>query len=161
VVITPKSLLRHPEAVSSIDEFERGRFEPVLDDPETSSESKAAVTRVVLTSGKVYYELKAARAKSAEARVAIVRLEQFYPWPQHALKEVLAQYPNATEIRWVQEEPRNMGAWRFLETRFTPILRQGQALKYYGRPFSASPATGTHHRHEQQQHTLVTTAVTI
>jgi 2-oxoglutarate dehydrogenase E1 component len=127
-----------------------GRFEPVLLDVATSPE----VTRVILTSGKVYYDLKQARDK-ASANVAILRLEQFYPFPQSMLVEALAQYPGATDIVWVQEEPRNMGAWPFLHERLQSLLTTGQKLHYVGRPVAASPATGSHHRHEGQQKALV------
>ena len=155
IVMTPKSLLRHPQAVSSIDELTQGRFEPVLHDVLVHP---AGVKRVVLTSGKVYYDLKAARDK-ASANVPIVRLEQLYPFPQPMIVEMLKQYEGATEIVWVQEEPRNMGAWPFLHERLLALLQPGQELRYIGRPISASPATGSHHRHEEQQKALVAAAI--
>jgi multifunctional 2-oxoglutarate metabolism enzyme len=154
IITTPKSLLRHPQAVSTVDELLNGRFEPVLHDVATSE----SVKRVVLTSGKVYYDLKTARDK-ANANVAILRLEQYYPFPQAMLAQALAGYPNATEVLWVQEEPRNMGAWPFLHERLTSLLKDGQTLRYVGRPKSAAPATGSHHRHEDQQKALVDAAI--
>jgi 2-oxoglutarate dehydrogenase complex dehydrogenase (E1) component-like enzyme len=116
------------------------------------------VQRVVITSGKVFYDLKAARDKAA-ANVPILRLEQYYPFPQPMLAAALAQFPDAKEIVWVQEEPRNMGAWPFLHERLIGLLQPGQALRYVGRPISASPATGSHHRHEEQQAALVAAAI--
>ena len=154
IITTPKSLLRHPQAVSPVSDILSGVFEPVLLDVATSD----SVRRVVLTSGKVYYDLKSARDK-ANANVAILRLEQFYPFPQPMLAHALAQYPGATEIVWVQEEPRNMGAWPFLNERLTDLLRDGQTLRYVGRPKAAAPATGSHHRHEDQQKALVDQAI--
>ena len=151
IVMTPKSLLRHPLAVSTVNELTNGRFEPVLHDVATSDEVK----RVILTSGKVYYDLKQARDK-ANANVAILRLEQFYPFPQPMLAEALKGYPNATELVWVQEEPRNMGAWPFLHERLASLHPN---VRYIGRPVAAAPATGSHHRHEDQQKALVDAAI--
>ncbi|MEA2489025.1 MAG: multifunctional 2-oxoglutarate metabolism enzyme, partial [Acidobacteriota bacterium] len=154
VIMTPKSLLRHPQATSTVNELTNGRFEPVLHDVATSTEVK----RVVLTSGKVYYDLKAAR-DHASANVAILRLEQYYPFPHALLADALKGYPNATEIVWVQEEPRNMGAWPFINERIAAVLGTNQTLQYVGRPISAAPATGSHHRHEEQQKALVQRAL--
>jgi 2-oxoglutarate dehydrogenase E1 component len=155
IVMTPKSLLRHPQATSSVDELTHGRFEPVLHDVLVHP---AGATRIVFTSGKVYYDLKAARDK-ASANIPIIRLEQLYPFPQPMIVEALRQYAGATEVVWVQEEPRNMGAWPFLHERLLPLLESGQTLRYVGRPISASPATGSHHRHEEQQKALVDAAI--
>jgi 2-oxoglutarate dehydrogenase E1 component len=155
IVMNPKSLLRHPMAVSPVDDILNGRFEPVLHDVATSAE----VQRVLITSGKVYYDLRQARDK-ANANIAILRLEQYYPFPQALLVDALKGYPNATEIFWVQEEPRNMGAWPFLHERLASILGPNQKLQYVGRPLAAAPATGSHHRHEEQQKALVEKALT-
>jgi 2-oxoglutarate dehydrogenase E1 component len=154
IVTTPKSLLRHPMAVSRVEELMTGRFEPVLHDVATSDEVK----RVLITSGKVYYDLRTARDK-ANAKVAILRLEQFYPFPRPMLIDALQGYPNATEIVWVQEEPRNMGAWPFLHEHLSALLGTNQTLTYVGRPKAAAPATGSHHRHEDQQKALVEQAL--
>jgi 2-oxoglutarate dehydrogenase complex dehydrogenase (E1) component-like enzyme len=143
-------------AVSTIEELTSGRFEPVLVDGAPASAGD--VTRVVLTAGKVYYDLKAARDK-AGANIPIVRLEQFYPFPQPMIAAALKQFPNAAEVVWVQEEPRNMGAWPFLHERLGAFLTSGQRLRYAGRPISAAPATGSHHRHEDQQHALIESAI--
>ena len=154
IVMNPKSLLRHPQAVSTVDDLIEGRFEPVLHDVATSADVK----RVILTSGKVFYDLKQARDK-ASSNVAIIRIEQFYPFPQVMLAEALKGYPNATEIVWVQEEPRNMGAWPFLHERLASLLGSGQTLSYVGRPVAAAPATGSHHRHDEQQKALIEKAL--
>ncbi|HEV7763744.1 MAG TPA: multifunctional oxoglutarate decarboxylase/oxoglutarate dehydrogenase thiamine pyrophosphate-binding subunit/dihydrolipoyllysine-residue succinyltransferase subunit [Thermoanaerobaculia bacterium] len=154
VVMNPKSLLRHPQAVSTVGDLLEGRFEPVLHDIATSDE----VTRVIFTSGKVYYDLKQAREK-ANAKVAILRIEQFYPFPQAMIVDALKGYPNATQIVWVQEEPRNMGAWPFLHERLAGLLGANQKLEYVGRPVAAAPATGSHHRHDEQQKALLEKAL--
>jgi 2-oxoglutarate decarboxylase len=156
IVMTPKSLLRHPQAVSTVNELTNGRFEPVLGD--TSVADAAAVQRIVIASGKVYYDLRNARDK-AQANVPILRLEQYYPFPQKMLAAAMAPYANATEVVWVQEEPRNMGAWPFLNERLGAMLGANQKLRYAGRPISAAPATGSHHRHEEQQKALVESAI--
>jgi 2-oxoglutarate dehydrogenase E1 component len=153
IVMTPKSLLRHPQAVSSLDELTSGRFEPVLTDRDATNAS-----RVILTTGKVYYDLKTARDK-ANANVAIIRVEQLYPFPEPMIAEALRAHPDATDIVWVQDEPRNMGAWPFLRERLASLAGANQKLGYVGRPVSASPATGSHHRHEDQQHALVKMAI--
>jgi multifunctional 2-oxoglutarate metabolism enzyme len=155
IVMTPKSLLRHPQATSVVNELTTGRFEPVLPDAKLAA---GDATRIVITSGKVYYDLAAAR-DAANANVPVIRLEQYYPFPQPMLAAALAQFPQATEILWVQEEPRNMGAWPFLHERLAGLLKPGQTLRYVGRPISASPATGSHHRHEDQQKALVAAAI--
>jgi len=158
IVMTPKSLLRHPSATSRLAELTSGRFEPVLDDPRYAEGELNAVQRIVLTAGKVYYDLAAAR-KAAKTNVAIVRLEQFYPWPRPMLAAAFSRYPNAKEIVWVQEEPKNMGGWGFVQQRLRGLLKDSQVLNYVGRPISASPATGSHRRHEEQQKALVQAAI--
>jgi 2-oxoglutarate dehydrogenase E1 component len=153
IVMTPKSLLRHPQATSKVEELTGGRFEPVLRDAQITG---GDATRVVITGGKVYYDLVNARSKS-NANVPILRLEQFYPFPQPMIASALEQYPNATEVVWVQEEPANMGAWPFLHDRLAALL--GEKLRYAGRPKAAAPATGSHHRHEEQQKALIAAAL--
>ncbi len=155
IVMTPKSLLRLPAAMSPIDDLANGRFDPVLPDREVTGRD---VTRVVLTGGKVYYDVRAARDE-AKASVPIIRIEQLYPFPQPMVAEALRSYPNATEVIWLQEEPRNMGAWPFLHEYLQSLLGGNQKLTYAGRPISASPATGSHHRHEAQQQALVQQAI--
>jgi 2-oxoglutarate decarboxylase len=160
IVMTPKSLLRHPRATSSLDELIQGRFEPVLVDgaPVDGAPvdgAPASAGRVIITAGKVVYDLLAAN----RGNVPIIRLEQFYPFPKPMLESALQQFPDATEIVWVQEEPRNMGAWPFLHERLAGLLRSNQTLRYVGRPISASPATGSHHRHAEQQKALIEAAL--
>src|SRR5256714_3651888 len=158
VVMTPKSLLRLPAAVSSIEELTAGGFRPVIDDAWT--EDREAVRRILLCSGKVFYDLAAARRKSNDARVSIVRLEQFYPFPERLLREVFSSYPNSTQLVWCQEEPKNMGGWAFVEPRLMGLLPKCERPYYAGRAASASPATGCYTIHELEQRELVHNAPT-
>jgi multifunctional 2-oxoglutarate metabolism enzyme len=153
IVMTPKSLLRLPAAASSINELENGGFQPVIDD--SGITDKAAVKRVVVCSGKVYYDLWAAREESGSLKTAVVRLEQFYPFPAAKIREVLASYKTAAEVLWTQEEPQNMGGWFFVEPRLRELLPEGTALRYVGRAASASPATGSYAIHELEQKKIV------
>ena len=149
IVMTPKSLLRLPAAGSSISELESGGFEPVIGDKHV--EDASGVRRIVVCSGKVYYDLEAAREEGGAADVAVVRLEQFYPFPGEALKNIFGQYPNAKELIWTQEEPQNMGGWTFVEHRLRSIKPENASLRYIGRSASASPATGSYAIHELEQ----------
>ncbi|CAN5559097.1 multifunctional oxoglutarate decarboxylase/oxoglutarate dehydrogenase thiamine pyrophosphate-binding subunit/dihydrolipoyllysine-residue succinyltransferase subunit [soil metagenome] len=153
VVMTPKSLLRLPAATSTIAELETGGFQPVIDDARVIDRAK--VKRISVCSGKVFYDLDAARGNGGSEDVAVVRLEQFYPFPAAKLTNVFASYPNATEIVWTQEEPRNMGGWTFAEPRLRNILPVGATLCYIGRDASASPATGSYAIHNLEQAKLV------
>lgn len=157
VVMTPKSLLRLPAASSTMAELETGGFQSVIDDGRIEDRSK--VKRVVVCSGKVYYDLDAARETASE--VAVVRLEQFYPFPATKLTEIFASYPNATEIVWTQEEPQNMGGWAFVEPRLRAILPANTSLQYIGRTASASPATGSYAIHNLEQGKLVNDSLNI
>ena len=165
ILMAPKSLLRHPKAVSSLDEIADGSFRPVLDDAPFAVNGTGGVRRVVLASGKVVFDLLAAREKAGRDDVAIVRLEQYYPFPGHELRQVLARYPAAAEIAWVQEEPRNMGAWRFVREQFLEGNVDGfgpsRALRYVGRRALASPAPGSHHAFESEQEALVAEALRV
>jgi 2-oxoglutarate dehydrogenase E1 component len=156
IVMTPKSLLRLPAASSKIDDLTGGGFQPVIDD--ASITNKAEVKRIILCSGKVFYDLSAAREEAKDLRVAIVRLEQFYPFPADRLKEIFAAYPNATQVFWTQEEPQNMGGWFFVEPRLREI-KSDLSLRYVGRTASASPATGSYAIHELEQRRLVDDAL--
>ncbi|MEP6923108.1 MAG: multifunctional oxoglutarate decarboxylase/oxoglutarate dehydrogenase thiamine pyrophosphate-binding subunit/dihydrolipoyllysine-residue succinyltransferase subunit [Pyrinomonadaceae bacterium] len=155
IVMTPKSLLRLPTAVSTVDDLTNGGFQPVIDDAGVKNRSK--VKRIVLCSGKVYYDLATAREKSDDERVAIVRLEQFYPFPTAKLKEVFATYPNATQLVWCQEEPQNMGGWMFVQPRLKGLMNAEP--RYAGRTASASPATGSYTIHNLEQEKLVNDAL--
>jgi 2-oxoglutarate dehydrogenase E1 component len=159
VLFTPKSLLRHPKAVSTLEDFVTGGFSELLADP--AAPDPATVTRLVFCSGKVYYDLMAARDERKSEHVAILRLEQLYPFPEQQVKDALDLYGASVEVVWAQEEPRNMGAWRvmreFFDTLLEPSRRQ---IRYVGRPESASPASGSGKRHQQEQSELVSDALT-
>jgi 2-oxoglutarate dehydrogenase E1 component len=157
VVMTPKSLLRLPAASSSIDDLANGGFKPLIDDADISD--RDAVKRVVLCSGKVYYDLVEARKKTEKRDVAVVRLEQLYPFPLQSIRETLARYPNARELAWVQEEPQNMGGWTFVQERLENLLSNCQRPRYIGRTASASPATGSYSIHQKEQAELVNEAL--
>jgi len=159
IVITPKSLLRLPAAASSLDDFTHSGFRPLIDDTEVAKAE--AVERVVMCSGKVYYDLAEARKKQGADRVAIVRLEQFYPFPQARLQEVLGRYPQARELVWAQEEPKNMGGWTFVEPRLQNFSPGGKRPVYVGRVASASPATGSYAIHQAEQARLVSEALSV
>jgi 2-oxoglutarate dehydrogenase E1 component len=157
IVMTPKSLLRLPAATSTVAELAEGGFQAVIDDNEISERS--AVTRIVFSSGKVYYDLEHKRAETDKKDVALVRLEQFYPFPLARVKEVIASYPNAKELVWVQEEPQNMGGWTFVETRLLNLMTDCPRPIYIGRTPSASPATGNYVIHGLEQEELVSKAL--
>jgi 2-oxoglutarate dehydrogenase E1 component len=159
IVMTPKSLLRLPAASSSLTDLVTGGFKPVIDDVETSD--PATVEKIVICSGKVYYDLSEARKKAEEKRVAIVRLEQFYPFPTEAIRALLAKYPDARQVVWAQEEPRNMGGWTFVEPRLENLLKEGQRPIYVGRSASASPATGSYSIHQKEQAEIVSEALRV
>jgi 2-oxoglutarate decarboxylase len=159
VVITPKSLLRLPAAASALDDFTSGGFQPLIDDAEMKSSE--AVNRVVLCSGKIYYDLLEARKKAGVDNVAVVRMEQFYPFPLKRLREVLAKYPATKQLIWAQEEPKNMGGWTFVEQRLENLLPACERPIYVGRSASASPATGSYAIHQAEQTRLVAEALGI
>lgn len=153
VMMAPKSLLRHPEAVSTLDEMASGHFQEVLDEPSTID----APGRVIVCSGKIYYELAAERARRGARDTAIVRLEQFYPFPLDRLKEVMSRWRHAREWYWVQEEPANMGGWSFVRERLQEVA--GTAVQFIGRPAAASPAVGYHSLHRREQAAIVDAAL--
>jgi 2-oxoglutarate dehydrogenase E1 component len=155
VVFTPKSLLRDPRAASPVEALTSGRFAEVLDDP--TRPSPEGVRRVLLCTGKVYYDL-AARQAERRSDTALVRVEQLYPWPDAALAEAIRRYPQTARVGWVQEEPANMGAWTFVRERIQDALPPGTELFYAGRPASASPAVGSGRLHRAEQAALVAAA---
>jgi multifunctional 2-oxoglutarate metabolism enzyme len=159
IVMTPKSLLRLPAATSSLEELTNGGFKPVINDEEIQDAN--SVKRVVFCSGKIYYDLKEARKESGETRVAIVRLEQFYPFPLTRVREVVDGYSNVSQIVWAQEEPKNMGGWSFVEPRLENLLSQCERPIYVGRAASASPATGSYAIHQLEQAQLVHEALLV
>ncbi len=154
VVFTPKSLLRHPRAISQVEELAGGVFREILGD--TGPIEAERVSRVLLCSGKVYYDLAAAREEKGADHVALVRIEQLYPFASSGLQDVLARYPVTAEVFWVQEEPRNMGAWRFIQEQVQPLIAETRRiLGYVGRPEGAATATGSHRRHQEEQKAIV------
>jgi 2-oxoglutarate dehydrogenase E1 component len=154
VVMTPKSLLRLAAAASPLEAFTEGRFQYVIDDASIADASK--VRRLVLVSGKLYYDL--AQEKTRED-VAVVRVEQLYPYPRQAIRAILERYPNVREVVWAQEEPKNQGAWSFISPFLREDLRDGQRLRYVGRPVAASPATGSLKVHQQGQVAIIEEAL--
>lgn len=156
VVFTPKSLLRLPQAGSKLADLTDGAFHPVLDDPAIAD--RAAVTRLVLCSGKIYYDLAVEADRLADRRPALVRIEQLYTFPENQLTEILTGYPNLREVVWAQEEPRNMGAWSWVAPRIAKLL-DGRPFHYAGRPERASPAEGYPHAHGVEQARIVREAV--
>jgi 2-oxoglutarate dehydrogenase E1 component len=162
VVFTPKSLLRAKEVMSRLDEMGSGSsFHRVVDEPELVAAADR-VTRVVLCSGKVYFDLLKARAENGNDRVALIRIEQLYPFPFDTLGRVLRRYRNA-EIIWCQEEPQNMGAWNFVDRRIEQVLAElniaAKRPRFAGRAEAASPATGLFKRHVEEQAHLVADAL--
>jgi 2-oxoglutarate decarboxylase len=155
IVFTPKSMLRAPATRSPLADFEKGSFMSVLDD---RVDDASLVTRVVLATGKVAHEALAKRDDAAARNVAVVRVEQLYPWPREAVDEVLARYTNLHEIVWLQEEPENMGAWPFVHKQFHDQFR-GQSVRHVARAESASPATGSGLVHTAEQADLLVRAV--
>ena len=153
-VLTPKSLLRHPGVLSTPRELAEGRFLPVIDDMQTSARP-GGVERVVFCSGKVYVDLVASDLRAANAQVAIVRVEQLYPFPEDEIRQVLERYGKASEIVWLQEEPANMGAWEFVRPLFESLLAGARPLRYVGRPRSASPSEGSAAWHSVNQRAIV------
>jgi 2-oxoglutarate dehydrogenase E1 component len=158
VIMTPKSLLRHPLATSTLDELANGSFQPVIDDP-LFQQNSASVSRVVLCSGKLYYELLTEAEKLAENRPAIVRIEQLYTFPAPEMRDVLSRYSGMKEVVWAQEEPRNMGAWHYLEEKIRDVMPGGIKLRYAGRPERASPAEGYPQAHSLEQKRIITDAL--
>ncbi|MDH3977574.1 MAG: 2-oxoglutarate dehydrogenase E1 component [Gammaproteobacteria bacterium] len=157
VVMTPKSLLRHRLASSPLDALLKGQFQLII--PEVDDVNKDDVNRVVFCSGKVYYDLLEARRANDKSNVAIVRIEQLYPFPIAEYAETLAAYPNASEIVWCQEEPQNQGAWYQIRHRLQESLGEQHSLFYAGRPGAAAPASGIFQMHVRQQQALVEAAL--
>lgn len=159
VILTPKSLLRLPEAKSPKEEFINGKFREILDDK--SIDDKKSVEKIILTSGKVYYDLLKFRTEKKIANTPLIRIEQYYPFNFELFNKVINQYPNSKKIVWVQEEPKNMGAWSFISQRVFEVTSCQKKILYAGRPESASPAVGSAKISEQQQKDLVEEAFKI
>jgi 2-oxoglutarate dehydrogenase E1 component len=157
IVLTPKSLLRKREAVSSLKELAKGTFQTVI--PEIDAIEPKDVTRIVACSGKVYYDLLVARRERRLDTVAIIRVEQLYPFPHKQFAAEMKRYPNATEVVWCQEEPQNQGAWYQTQHYFVENMRPDQKLHFAGRPSAAAPAGGYLSKHNQRQKALVDQAL--
>jgi 2-oxoglutarate dehydrogenase E1 component len=152
--MTPKSLLRNKDATSPVSEFTKGEFKTVIGELDESIDPKK-VTRVIACSGKVYYDLVKAREAKKQNDVALIRVEQLYPFPHKAFAAEMKKYPKATEIVWCQDEPQNQGSWFFIQHNIHENMTEGQKLGYSGRPASASPACGYAHLHQDQQKSLI------
>lgn len=155
IVLTPKSLLRAPLCVSPIQECVKGSFQEILDDRDAQPTAK----RILLCSGKVYYDLIAEREKQQKSEVAILRIEQLYPLHEELFKNRIGKYKEMKECLWVQEEPENMGAWSYIGPRLSALLPKGIGLKRISRPANSTPASGSHKRHKLEQEALVDQAL--
>ena len=161
IVLTPKSLLRNPAVASDPKEFADGCFKPILCQSSGKGDDLEAVQRILIGSGKIMIELEQALNSSLEdhAWLEVLRLEQFYPFPEKTLRTLLDRYPNADDLVWVQEEPRNMGAWDFVDDYLRELLRPGQKLRYIGRPKRSSPAVGEPNLHRNGQNHIIQAAI--
>ena len=157
VVMTPKSLLRHKLAVSNKMDLVKGAFQVVI--PEVDAIDVQKVTRLILCSGKVYYDLLQKRRDDNLSHVAIVRIEQLYPFPKKALRQLLTTYAHVKKIIWCQEEPQNQGVWFSSQHNILDCLGVDQTLSYAGRDFAAAPAVGSMYLHVRQQAVLIEQAL--
>ena len=151
ILMQPKSLLRLPEAASTLEDLATGCFLPVLDDPR-ASKGREAVRRLVLCSGKLYYDLAAA---GVPPEVAVIRVEELYPWPHEALARIVDRYPAWEEVVWAQEEPKNAGAWTYVAPRLRATIGNAPVIRYVGRPERASPAEGWLAAHTAEQKRII------
>jgi len=157
IIMTPKSLLRHPMAASRLEDLTEGSFQPVLDDEETR-ERADSVERLILCSGKIYTELVGSDYREEAVETAIGRIELLYPFPAERVREIIEGYPNLREILWVQEEPKNMGAWTFMEPRLRELTDGELPIRYIGKPARPSPAQGSARFHKQEHSGIVQAA---
>jgi 2-oxoglutarate dehydrogenase E1 component len=158
IVMTPKSLLRHPEAVSGLDDLASGRFNEILAESHTK-EQASRIDRVILCSGKVYYELLERRRKAGKDNIALIRVEQLYPFPATQIRAQLARYANLKEVVWCQEESKNQGAWRFVLEPLLDIVKAPAALRYVGPEATASTAPGYKSMHVARQQKFLNAAI--
>ena len=157
IVMSPKSLLRHPKAISSMDQLSKGRFSEVLDD---TIKGKEKASRLVMCAGKLFYELDEVREANKPAQgTPIIRIEQLYPFPEKVLKNILAEYPSIKEVVWTQEEPQNMGAWTFVRPLLRDLLPEKVSLKYVGRKSSGTTAEGASKAHQAEQARIIAEAL--
>ena len=154
IIMTPKSLLRHPLCVSPVKDFVKGKFEEVIDDEMISDKTK--VERVVFCTGKLYYDLLKERENSKQAdKIAVVRIEQLYPFPEKQTQAIIKSYKNSTEVVWAQEEPSNMGAWTFIRHRIKQLITRKRNFKYIGRVSAGTTAEGSNKAHVKEQARIV------
>jgi len=158
IMMAPKSMLRQKLSFSTLDEFTSGAFQPVIGETDSAVELISA-RRVLLCSGKLYYDLLAEREKRAINDIAIVRIERLYPFPYDELGSQMAKYAAAKEVVWVQEEPQNQGAWLSIKKSIKRSLQAGQSLSRLSRKAAAAPAVGSAKRHKQEQEELVNAAL--
>jgi 2-oxoglutarate dehydrogenase E1 component len=158
IIFTPKSLLRAKGASSTLEDLADGHFEPVLDDGRVTD--RDAVTRLILCSGKVFHDLDGHADRAARTELAVARTELLFPFPEHEITELLASYPSLRSVTWVQEEPRNMGAWEFIRLQLERLLPDGVQLDYVGRARRASPSEGYPQAHQAEQERLLSAALT-
>lgn len=150
VLMQPKSMLRLPAASSALADLSEGSFRRVIDDPGVTT--REDVTRLVFCTGKLYYELV---AKGRPGHLAVVRVEELYPWPHDEVSRIVDLYPNVVEVVWAQEEPKNMGAWSFVAPRLRASAGNALIIRYIGRPERASPAEGFYQSHQAEQARIV------
>ncbi|MGE3268543.1 MAG: 2-oxoglutarate dehydrogenase E1 component [Chloroflexota bacterium] len=158
VIMTPKSLLRHPLAAAKAADLAGGAFHPILDDAR-AARRRDDIRRVVLCSGKVWSDLEGHQNRSADESLAVIRVEQLFPFPTDQLAAILGAYPNVRQLTWLQEEPQNMGAWWFVERRLRELVAAGIELTYVGRPAMASPAEGWSDAHAAEQRRIIETVL--
>jgi 2-oxoglutarate dehydrogenase E1 component len=159
VIMSPKSLLRHAKVVSPITDFEKGQFEEVIDD--VRIKDAKTVTRLVFCTGKIFYEMLEATSTAPEGEVALVRIEQLYPFPAKKVEAIINRYKNLSEVLWVQEEPQNMGAWTFVRPRLEAILQDPKKLRYVGRRDSGTTAEGSTKAHTTEQARIINEAINL
>jgi len=155
--MSPKSLLRHKLAVSTLEQISEGGFQPLIEEIDDINPKK--VTRLILCSGKVYFDLLEARRKAGFEHIAIFRVEQLYPFPMEQLTTALSRFTKLKDLIWCQEEPQNQGAWHQIKHRFLDLLGSKLKLDYAGRPMSAAPAVGSFKKHVESQTGLVKAAL--
>ena len=157
IIMTPKSLLRHPMSASTLEDLTEGKFRPVLDDEEMRERAES-VERLMLCSGKIYTELVGSEAREEDDATAIARVELLYPFPEEDIKALLSSYPNLQEMVWVQEEPKNMGAWTYMEPRLRELVDGVLPVRYVGKPARPSPAQGSAAFHKKEHAQIVRAA---
>jgi len=156
--MTPKSLLREPKACCSREDLEYGRFQTVMDDPRATDRA-GSIRRLIFCTGKIYVDLIKTPDFENSTDVAAIRIEELYPFPLAEIRDVIARYPNAEDYVWLQEEPKNMGAWFYIYPRLNEVLLRGLQLRYVGRAASASTAAGTESAHFAEQARILSQAV--